>query len=102
MSGASRPGACRRVPVSACDGAGDGRIGEGCDHFPELPWEPVVKMRAGNSVEVLVRRYAGCLDNQEELVNRRIERALDEIARARSQLGRLSVTSLAIRSKRFR
>lgn len=59
-------------------------------------------MRAGNSVEVLVRRYAGCLDNQEELVNRRIERALDEIARARSQLGRLSVTSLAIRSKRFR
>jgi integrase len=39
-----------------------------------------VSKRAGNSVEVLLRRYAGCLDNQEELVNRRIERALEEIA----------------------
>jgi integrase len=38
-----------------------------------------VSRRAGNSVEVLLRRYAGCLDNQEEAVNRRIERALDEI-----------------------
>jgi len=35
--------------------------------------------RGGNSVEVLLRRYAGCLDNQEEFVNRRIERALDEM-----------------------
>ncbi len=39
-----------------------------------------VSKRAGNSVEVLLRRYAGCLDNQEEFVNRRIERALDEEA----------------------
>lgn len=38
-----------------------------------------VSKRAGNSVEVLLRRYAGCLDNQEEFVNRRIERALDEM-----------------------
>ena len=38
-----------------------------------------VSKRAGNSVEVLLRRYAGCLDNQEELINRRIEHALDEI-----------------------
>jgi integrase len=35
-----------------------------------------VSKRAGNSVEVLLRRYAGCLDNQAELVNRRIERAM--------------------------
>jgi hypothetical protein len=42
-----------------------------------LPAE--VSKRAGNSVEVLLRCYAGCLDNQEELVNRRIEDALDEI-----------------------
>ena len=33
---------------------------------------------AGNSVEVLLRRYAGCLDNQEDAVNRQIEEALDE------------------------
>jgi integrase len=39
-----------------------------------------VSKRAGNSVEVLLRRYAGCLDNQEELVNRRIEQALEEQA----------------------
>ena len=39
-----------------------------------------VSKRAGNSVEVLLRRYAGCLDNQEEFVNRRIERALDQEA----------------------
>jgi integrase len=39
-----------------------------------------VSKRAGNSVEVLLRRYAGCLDNQEELVNRRIEHALEEQA----------------------
>jgi integrase len=36
-----------------------------------------VAKRAGNSVEVLLRRYAGCLDNQAETINRRIERALD-------------------------
>jgi hypothetical protein len=34
-----------------------------------------------NSVEVLLRRYAGCLDNQAESVNRRIERAMrDDIS----------------------
>jgi hypothetical protein len=36
--------------------------------------------RAGNSVEVLLKRYAGCLDNQEDAVNRRIENALDDDA----------------------
>ena len=36
-----------------------------------------VSKRAGNSVEVL-RRYAGCLDNQEDAVNRRIEDAMDD------------------------
>jgi integrase len=35
-----------------------------------------VSKRAGNSVEVLLRRYAGCLDQQTEIVNRRIERAM--------------------------
>lgn len=39
-----------------------------------------VSRRAGNSVEVLLRRYAGCLDNQEEFINRRIEHALGEMA----------------------
>jgi hypothetical protein len=34
--------------------------------------------KRGNSVEVLLRRYAGCLDNQAESVNRRIERAMDD------------------------
>jgi integrase len=37
-----------------------------------------VAKRAGNSVEVLLRRYAGCLDNQEDAVNRRIQRAMDD------------------------
>ncbi|MEV5747170.1 tyrosine-type recombinase/integrase [Actinoallomurus sp. NPDC052308] len=37
-----------------------------------------VANRAGNSVEVLLKRYAGCLDNQEMAVNRRIQRALRE------------------------
>jgi hypothetical protein len=37
-----------------------------------------VAKRAGNSVEVLLKRYAGCLDNQEDAVNRKIEEALDE------------------------
>jgi integrase len=36
-----------------------------------------VARRAGNSVEVLYRRYAGCLDGQEDAVNRRIEAALE-------------------------
>jgi hypothetical protein len=35
-----------------------------------------VAKRAGNSVEVLLKRYAGCLDNQENVVNQRIEVAL--------------------------
>ncbi|MFF3255158.1 tyrosine-type recombinase/integrase [Actinacidiphila glaucinigra] len=35
-----------------------------------------VARRAGNSVEVLYRRYAGCLDGQEDAVNRRIQAAL--------------------------
>ena len=39
-----------------------------------------VSKRAGNSVEVLLKRYAGCLDNQEAAVNWRIEQALDEDA----------------------
>jgi integrase len=34
--------------------------------------------RAGNSVEVLLKRYAGCLDSQERSVNKQIERALRE------------------------
>jgi integrase len=37
-----------------------------------------VARRAGNSVEVLLKRYAGCLDNQEGAVNRRIDAALDD------------------------
>lgn len=43
-----------------------------------------VSKRVGGSPEVLLRRYAGCLDNQEELINRRIEHALDEIAEPES------------------
>jgi integrase len=39
-----------------------------------------VAKRAGNSVEVLLRRYAGCLDNRAESINRRIEQALGEHA----------------------
>jgi integrase len=34
--------------------------------------------RAGNSPEVLLRRYAGCLDKQADSVNRRIEAAMLE------------------------
>ncbi|HET7015991.1 MAG TPA: hypothetical protein VFI65_18860 [Streptosporangiaceae bacterium] len=41
-----------------------------------------VSKRAGNSVEVLLRRYAGCLDNQEEAVNRRIQQTMDYEAEA--------------------
>jgi integrase len=36
-----------------------------------------VSKRAGNTVEVLLRRYAGCLDNQADSINRRIEQALE-------------------------
>jgi hypothetical protein len=35
-----------------------------------------VSKRAGNTIEVLLRRYAGCLDNQADAINRRIERAM--------------------------
>ena len=34
--------------------------------------------RAGHSVEVLWRVYAGCIDGHEQLWNRRIDQALDE------------------------
>jgi integrase len=37
-----------------------------------------VARRAGNSVGVLLKRYAGCLDNQENAVNRQIDAALDD------------------------
>jgi hypothetical protein len=37
-----------------------------------------VSKRAGNTVKVLLRRYAGCLDNQADSINRRIEHALDD------------------------
>jgi integrase len=37
-----------------------------------------VAKRAGNSVEVLLKRYAGCLDGQEDNINRRIERGLED------------------------
>jgi integrase len=39
---------------------------------------PEVAKRADNSVEVLLKRYAGCLDNQEDEVNRRIAETLGE------------------------
>jgi hypothetical protein len=32
--------------------------------------------RAGNTIEVLLRRYAGCLDKQADAINRRIEQAM--------------------------
>lgn len=35
-----------------------------------------VAARAGNSVEVLLKRYAKCLDSRDEQINRRIEAAL--------------------------
>lgn len=31
-----------------------------------------------NSVEVLLKRYAGCLDGQEDNITRRIERGLED------------------------
>jgi integrase len=39
---------------------------------------PEVAKRAGNSVEVLLKRYAGCLDNQEDEVNQRIDKTLGD------------------------
>jgi integrase len=35
-----------------------------------------VSKRAGNTIEVLLRRYAGCLDEQADAINRRIEQAM--------------------------
>jgi hypothetical protein len=35
-----------------------------------------VSKRAGNSADVFLRRYAGCLDWKPEIVNRRIELAM--------------------------
>jgi integrase len=35
-----------------------------------------VSKRAGNTIEVLLRRYAGCLDKQADAINRRIEQAM--------------------------
>ncbi|MFE6284518.1 hypothetical protein [Streptomyces sp. NPDC057877] len=37
-----------------------------------------VAERAGNSVEVLLTRYAKCLDGRQEVANRRIEELLRE------------------------
>ncbi len=37
-----------------------------------------VAERAGNSVEVLLSRYAKCLDGRQEVANRRIEDLLNE------------------------
>ncbi|WP_241197129.1 hypothetical protein OHU17_12290 [Streptomyces goshikiensis] len=37
-----------------------------------------VAERAGNSVEVLLSRYAKCLDGRQEVANRRIEDLLRE------------------------
>ncbi|MGH3303297.1 MAG: hypothetical protein ACRDOK_16765 [Streptosporangiaceae bacterium] len=35
-----------------------------------------VAKRAGNTIEVLLRRYAGCLDKRADAINRRIEQAM--------------------------
>jgi hypothetical protein len=35
-----------------------------------------VSKRAGNTIEVLLRRYAGCLDKRADVINRRIEEAM--------------------------
>jgi hypothetical protein len=35
-----------------------------------------VSKRAGNTIEVLLRRYAGWLDKQADAINRRIEEAM--------------------------
>ncbi|MFI6903926.1 hypothetical protein ACIBKY_21860 [Nonomuraea sp. NPDC050394] len=39
---------------------------------------PEVALRAGNSVEVLHRTYAKCLDGQRATINNKINGALDE------------------------
>lgn len=39
---------------------------------------PEVASRAGHSVEVLWRVYAGCIDGHEQLWNHRIEQALNQ------------------------
>jgi hypothetical protein len=57
-----------------------------------------VAKRAGNSVEVLLRRYAGSIDNQADAVNRQIEEALGEEDQAPEMgwsPGQLSRRSLA-------
>jgi hypothetical protein len=45
-----------------------------------------VARRAGHGVAVLLRVYAGCIDGEEELVNKRIERAL-RASRSRGRIG---------------
>jgi integrase len=37
-----------------------------------------VARRAGNSIEIIHRRYQGCVDDQESAINHRIEQALDD------------------------
>ena len=37
-----------------------------------------VAKRAGNSVEVLLKRYAGCIDDQQDSINKRIEKQLTD------------------------
>lgn len=37
-----------------------------------------VAQRAGNSVEVLLSRYAKCIDGRQEIVNRKIEELVRE------------------------
>ncbi|MFG2136012.1 hypothetical protein [Streptomyces sp. NPDC048650] len=48
---------------------------------------PEAAKRAGNSVEVMRRRYEGCIDGQEEEHNRKIERALGGEEETRSGRG---------------
>lgn len=53
-------------------------------HLPEHGWGtldagvPVAEVarRAGNSPEVIHRRYEGCIEGHEELNNKKIERAM--------------------------
>jgi hypothetical protein len=65
-----------------------------------------VSKRAGSTVEVLLRRYAGCLDNQADSINRRIEQALRdaglEIARGLTPQIRLSGTVRERMAREFR
>ena len=55
----------------------DVRPGGAPPSAPAVP-APEVATRAGHSVEVLRRVYAGCMHGQEKLWNRRIEEALTE------------------------